>query len=631
MEQIILDILAALRRGETVDSDALVRLVHAQAKRSGGDKRAFAKRRLLPFYQRVKREEPERWTAWHVTPELEEQLLRVLRMKPRRSASGVATITVITKPWPCGSDCRYCPNDVRMPKSYLHDEPACARAEQNCFDPYLQVSMRLTALSQMGHATDKIELIVLGGTWSDYPREYQIWFVTELFRALNDDAVSGIAANPMLAEPGQDKGAVLASSEDVPEGVRLRRALYRDLGIPSDEESLAVFARDAQRAVDAGELRYNQAVSDLYGASAAWAGAARRQHATLEELERQQRINETARHRVVGLVIETRPDTITAESLTLIRRLGCTKVQMGIQSTDQRILDANERRISVARIAEAFDLLRAFGFKIHAHAMVNLLGATPEADKGDYARLVSDPAFQPDEIKLYPCALIEGARLCRDFEAGAWRPYTEDELLDVLVADTLATPAFCRISRMIRDFSSDDIKAGNKKPNLRQLVEARLARAERDGGPRVHEIRFREVGTRAIDRGSLQLEELGYTTANTQERFLQWVDPDGRIAGFLRLSLPDASYMAEHAVELPVRIGEAMIREVHVYGMATAVGEEGYAAQHLGLGRMLIERACELARAAGYGRINVISAVGTRAYYRRLGFADCGLYQQKEL
>ena len=159
MEDIIVNILAMLRRGEVVDDDALVKLVHAQAKRTGGDKRAFAKRRLLPFYQRVKREEPERWEAWGVTPELEEGLLRVLRMKPRRSASGVATITVITKPWPCSSDCRYCPNDVRMPKSYLHDEPACARAEQNCFDPYLQVSTRLTALTQMGHATDKIELI----------------------------------------------------------------------------------------------------------------------------------------------------------------------------------------------------------------------------------------------------------------------------------------------------------------------------------------------------------------------------------------------------------------------------------------------------------------------------------------
>ena len=144
MEQIILNILDALRRGETVDDKALVKLIHAEARREGADKRDLAKRRLLPFYQRVKREEPVRWAAWNVNPELERQLLQVLRMKPRRTASGVATITVITKPWPCSGDCLFCPNDLRMPKSYLHAEPACARAEQNCFDPYLQVSARLS-------------------------------------------------------------------------------------------------------------------------------------------------------------------------------------------------------------------------------------------------------------------------------------------------------------------------------------------------------------------------------------------------------------------------------------------------------------------------------------------------------
>lgn len=632
MEQIILDILDALRRGETVDDRALVKLVNAQAKRTGAEKRTYAKRRLLPFCQRVKREEPERWASWGVTPELEEQLFAVLRMKPRRSASGVATITVITKPWPCSSDCRYCPNDLRMPKSYLHDEPACARAEQNCFDPYLQVSTRLTALSQMGHATDKIELIVLGGTWSDYPRDYQIWFVTELFRALNDGAVSGAAANPMLAAPGRDKGAVLASVADVPSEVRKRRAWYRECGILRDEEDLERFVCEEQRSVNAGETTYNQAVRRLYGTSDAWRRVSERQVGSMDELKRQQAINETARHRVVGLVIETRPDAITPEALTLIRQLGATKVQMGVQSTRQDILNANERHITVERIGEAFTWLRAFGFKIHAHAMVNLLGSTPEQDKLDYARLMDDSAFRPDEVKLYPCALIEGTRLCRDYRCGEWRPYTEGELLDILVDDVLATPAYCRISRMIRDFSTDDIKAGNKKPNLRQLVEDRLrSRAQTEGSPRVREIRFREVATSAVDPDALRLDIVSYETPNTSERFLQWVLDDGRIAGFLRLSLPHGDFIRAHADRLPMAPGEAMIREVHVYGMATRVGEAGHAAQHLGLGHKLVERACELARAAGYERINVISAVGTREYYRGLGFHDHGLYQQREL
>lgn len=633
MEQIILNILDDLRGGLVVDDRRLVKLINARAREAGGDKRAFAKRRLLPFYQAVKRDDPERWESWGVTPDLEERLLRSLRMKPRRTASGVATITVITKPWPCSSDCLYCPNDIRMPKSYLHGEPACERAEQNWFDPYLQVSARLTALSQMGHAIDKVELIILGGTWSDYPRDYQVWFVTELFRALNDSAIAGVSSNPLLAgwdALGEDaRDASSTGSADVtglPPRVAARRAFYREHGFPCDEAGFAAEAAVVQDEIDAGVLTYNRAHRALYGESGAWAAAAEVQRATFEELEVQQRANETARHRVVGLVIETRPDAVTPEALTLIRRLGATKIQMGIQSLDQRVLDMNDRGIRMAAIARAFELLRAFGFKIHAHAMVNLLGATPDGDKRDYARLVAEAPFQPDEIKLYPCALIEGARLCRRYDEGAWEPYPEDVLMDVLASDVLATPDFCRISRMIRDFSSNDIKAGNKKPNLRQLVEQRLPR-----GGRVREIRFREVGTDRLDRDSLRLEAVPYETSNTSERFLQWVDGTGRIAGFLRLSLPHPAYVRDHADELPVKPGEAMIREVHVYGAVARLGESGDAAQHTGLGRQLVERACALAAEAGYARVNVISAVGTREYYRSLGFVDRGLYQQRLL
>ena len=634
MEQIILEILEALRRGETVDDKALVKLIHAEARREGADKRDLAKRRLLPFYQRIKRDEPERWAAWGVTPELERRLLQVLRMKPRRTASGVATITVITKPHACSGDCLFCPNDLRMPKSYLHAEPACARAEQNCFDPYLQVSARLTALSQMGHATDKIELIVLGGTWSDYPRAYQIWFVSELFRALNENAVAAVAANPMLAQPGITRAQAGRLLEDapasaLPAGVVKRRAQYRACGISADPAALQAGVAEEQARVDAREGGYNAAVHRLYGEGTAWGEAARWQTATMDELERQQRINETALHRVVGLVIETRPDAVSPQALTLIRELGCTKIQMGIQSLDQQILDMNERRIKVEQIERAFSLARIFGFKIHAHFMLNLLGATPTGDKADYRRFVTEEPFQPDEVKLYPCALIEGSRLVGCYERGGWRPYTEDELLDVLADDILATPAFCRISRMIRDFSSDDIMVGNKKPNLRQLVENRLA-AQGEGAS-VREIRFREISTAGADLGTLSLEVVPYECTSSSERFLQWVTPEGKIAGFLRLSLPSQAFVAAHVGELPVAAGEAMIREVHVYGMAARVGMQGQAAQHHGLGRALVECACRIARESGFDRINVISAVGTREYYRHLGFADHGLYQQKEL
>lgn len=637
MEQILLQIAALLRAGRPVDDAVVTKLVHAASR---GAAQPPAKRQLLPFYLRTKKEDPERWASWQISPDLERELLRVIRIKPRRTASGVATITVITKPWPCSGDCVFCPSDLRMPKSYLHDEPACARAEQNRFDPYLQVSSRLTALSQMGHATDKIELIVLGGTWTDYPEDYQVWFMSELFRALNDDAVADEAANPMLRRScgrGGAEAAMRAVPDGcLPRGVAARRARYRECFLAKDAEALAQRRAELQAGIDAGlgggRGSYNAAVKELYGAGSAWGQAMSWQSGSWEELERQQRANERARHRVVGLVIETRPDAVTARSLRTIRRLGCTKVQMGVQSIDQRVLDMNERRIDVERMEEAFALCRLFGFKIHAHFMVNLLGSTPAADKADYLRFVGPGPFQPDEVKLYPCALIEGTRLVGRHKSGEWEPYTEEELLDVLASDIVATPAFCRVSRMIRDFSSIDIVAGNKKPNLRQMVERRLSET---GQVRVREIRYREIGSDAPDPAELEMDVVAYSTPTSEERFLQWVTPEGKIAGFLRLSLPDQRFVAECAKrygdDAPVGAGEAMIREVHVYGVAARVGQEGTAAQHRGLGRSLVARACELALEAGFGRINVISAVGTREYYRSLGFADHGLYQQKAL
>lgn len=638
MEEILLQIAALLRAGRPVDDAVVTKLVHAASR---GAAQPPAKRQLLPFYLRTKQEDPARWASWLITPDLERELLRAIRIKPRRTASGVATITVITKPWPCSGDCVFCPSDLRMPKSYLHDEPACARAEQNRFDPYLQVSSRLTALSQMGHATDKIELIVLGGTWTDYPESYQLWFMSELFRALNDDAVADEAANPMLRRSAVGRGGAEAAMRAVPDdclprGVAARRARYRECFLAKDAEELAQRRAELQGVVDAGlgggRGSYNAAVKELYGAESAWGRAMSWQSASWEELERQQRANERARHRVVGLVIETRPDAVTARSLRTIRRLGCTKVQMGVQSIDQRVLDVNERRIDVARMEEAFALCRLFGFKIHAHFMVNLLGSTPHADKADYLRFVGPGPFQPDEVKLYPCALIEGARLVGRHKSGEWEPYTEGELLDVLASDIVATPAFCRVSRMIRDFSSNDIVAGNKKPNLRQMVERRLAASVQEC---VREIRYREIGSDALDPDELELDVVAYETPTSEERFLQWVTPEGKIAGFLRLSLPDQRFVAECAKrygdDAPVGLREAMIREVHVYGVAARVGQEGVAAQHRGLGRSLVARACELAREAGFERINVISAVGTREYYRSLGFTDHGLYQHKAL
>ena len=617
MDELILDILQQLREGSqgALDTHQLEMLINSR--NSGIDSSAHStereklipKRAILPYFLQVKQKNNELWQSWNVTPELEERFIRSVRMKPRRTASGVATITVITRPHTCSSNCIYCPCDLRMPKSYLANEPACQRAELTFFDPYVQVAARLQALHQMGHSTDKVELIVLGGTWSDYPEGYQYWFIKELFRALNEWPNS-------------------------PSYIQDRLDWYTSFGLQNSEDALSSFVAEQQAAVFEDTATYNQAFHKLYDTSQPHQSAWSQMESTYDELVEQQHVNETAAARVVGLVIETRPDTITPDNLRMFRQLGCTKIQIGIQSTRQEILDANKRQMSVAQIKRAFSLIRLYGFKIHSHLMVNLLGTTPEADKQDFKTFVTDPGFLPDEIKLYPCALVAGTQLVQKYREGAWQPYAKDELVDVLVQDVLNTPPYVRISRMIRDISATDILVGNKHTNLRQMVEQELA--AKDVARRVQEIRFREINQQQVRAAELTLQDFPYTTAVSDEHFLQWVTADNKIAGFCRLSLPHWDKLTSGACdvsadELLVQPGQAMIRELHVYGQALSLGSEGMSAQHQGLGQKLLTKASSIAAEAGYTSLNVISSIGTRAYYRAQGFTDAGLYQQKAL
>lgn len=617
MNELILDILKQLRDGSqgALDTHQLEMLINSH--NSGIDSSAHStereklipKRAILPYFLQVKQNNDELWQSWNVTPELEERFIRSVRMKPRRTASGVATITVITRPHTCSSNCIYCPCDLRMPKSYLANEPACQRAELTFFDPYVQVAARLQALHQMGHSTDKVELIVLGGTWSDYPESYQYWFIKELFRALNEWPNS-------------------------PSHIQERLNWYTSFGLQNSEKALSSFVAEQQAAVFDDTATYNQAFHKLYDTSQPHQSAWSQMQSTYDQLVEQQHSNETAAARVVGLVIETRPDTITPDNLHMFRQLGCTKIQIGIQSTRQEILDANKRQMSAAQIKRAFSLIRLYGFKIHSHLMVNLLGATPEADRQDFKTFITDPGFLPDEIKLYPCALVAGTQLVQKYREGVWQPYAKDELVDVLVQDVLNTPPYVRISRMIRDISATDILVGNKHTNLRQMVEQELA-AE-DVARRVQEIRFREINQQQVRAAELTLQDFTYTTAVSDEHFLQWVTANNKIAGFCRLSLPHWDKLIAGACditanELLVQPGQAMIRELHVYGQALSLGSEGMSAQHQGLGQKLLAKASSIAADAGYTSLNVISSIGTRAYYRAQGFSDAGLYQQKAL
>jgi elongator complex protein 3 len=547
-----------------------------------------------------------RYAGSNGLPPFDESVVERLRLKPIRTSSGLATVTVLTKPYPCPGECIFCPNDVRMPKSYLAGEPGAQRAAQNWFDPYLQTVSRLTTLHQTGHPLDKVEVIILGGTWSFYPETYQIWFVKRVFDALHDF------------------GHGIDHSADV-------EALLREVSQLQPEHPVTNVAVDGTHA----ERSYNQVVQSIYKeemrrsreqANQIAQGQRARtpvdEFATWEELEAAHRENEKAACRCVGLVVETRPDHISPEEVLRFRRLGCTKVQIGFQSLDDDMLRQNKRGHTVAATRQAVRLLRQAGFKIHAHWMPNLYGSSPAADIADFQVMFSDPHFCPDELKIYPCSLIASAELMQRYQDGSWRPYTRSELLHVLTECFLSIPEYCRLTRVVRDIPGTAIVVGNKTTNFRQVVEDELARQ----GKRSRDIRAREIRQRSVTLDELHLDELWYPSGCGDEVFLQYITTDRAIAGFLRLSLPKEPPLVDELT------GAAMIREVHVYGQALRIGEESPGrSQHLGLGTRLIERAADIARSRGYARLAVISAVGTRAYYRQRGFGDGALYQLREL
>src|SRR5690349_10712769 len=252
-------------------------------------------------------------------------LMKRIRMKPMRTQSGVAPVTVLTAPAGCPGKCIFCPDDWRMPKSYIYDEPGAQRAERDGFDPYKQTLGRIRAFESIGHDAAKVELLILGGTWSAYSRDYREWFIQRCFDAMNA----------------------------------------------------------------AGDPTYTGSSS----------------------LEEAQRINVTAAHRNVGLVIETRPDWVTPEEIRHLRKLGVTKVQIGVQSLDDEVLALNKRGHDVQAVRQALGLLRTAGFKLHLHWMPNLHGATPDKDRADFGRFFSDVAIRPDEMKIYPCSLIAETEL----------------------------------------------------------------------------------------------------------------------------------------------------------------------------------------------------------------------------
>lgn len=528
-----------------------------------------------------------------------EDITDVIKLKPMRTVSGVTTVTVLTKPFACPGQCIFCPNDVRMPKSYIASEPGAQRALMNRFSPYGQVFNRLQALKNIGHPTQKIELLILGGTWSYYSQKYKIWFIHECFRAMND----------------------FSRKYDL--SIDVESNNQEELKIVNIKQDLKEDFNDKLRETY-GNKPYNQLIQTKEFKEVFSDKIIAEKDITWEMLEKEQDFNSSCNSRCVGLVLETRPDSINPKEVLDLRKLGATKIQLGIQTLDDRISDLNKRGEHRVDTALAFQLLRAGGFKIHAHIMPNLYGSTPELDLQVYKELFESEDYKPDELKIYPTSVIKNTELYTLWQEGKYTPYTTQELVDLIAACMENTPEYCRLTRIIRDIPSTEIESGNKTTNLREIVEYKLEKENRKN----ENIRAREVKTKSLKFEDLKLVEVPYSTQLTKEVFLQYVTSKNEIAGFLRLSLP----VNKHNLITEELNDCAIIREVHVYGPSMELNKDSTGqAQHLGLGSKLIERAKELSRSNGFSKLAVISSIGTREYYDKRGFKLNKYYQIADL
>lgn len=504
---------------------------------------------------------------WHAYQDLLEDkeikknliLEQILKKRSIRTLSGIAPVAVLTKPYPCPGNCAYCPRESdEVPVSYLSNEPAVMRAIRCAYNPYVQVSLRLKALESNGHDPKKIEIIVIGGTWSYLPKKYKYWYIVNCFKAANDFSQNRNLIKRVDSDEGF-KGSVNFFQNEL-------KAMYKK----------------------------NLSFKEL-----------------TEKLKKEQKRNEGADYKIIGLTLETRPDYINDEELWEMRTLGCTRVEIGVQIIDDEILKINKRGHGVKEIIAATKQLKDFGFKITYHLMPALPGATPTKDLKMFNQVFNDENFQPDQIKLYPTVVTKGSLLYKWYRQGKYIPYSDQTLLELLIACKKIVPKYVRIIRLIRDIPGESIIAGNKITNLRQVMK--------DKGVKCDCIRCREVKDGKIEKHQINIEE--YPASQGKEYFISLDNLSGStLYGFCRLRISHNSPIAQ-----------AIIREIHVYGELMPAGGTKTKIQHTGLGKKLMKEAEKIARKNGAKELAVISGVGVRGYYRKLGYHLKNSYMLKKL
>ncbi|HYE60254.1 MAG TPA: tRNA uridine(34) 5-carboxymethylaminomethyl modification radical SAM/GNAT enzyme Elp3 [Candidatus Kapabacteria bacterium] len=350
-------------------------------------------------------------------------------------------------------------------------------------------------------------------------------------------------------------------------------------------------------------------------------------------LDKEQTYNEGSKHRIIGLTLETRPDAISPKTIAHMRNQGCTRIELGLQAPDDAILTLIQRGHTVEQFRIAMKLLRRAGFKVDLHFMPDLPGTTPDHDVEMYQSLFSDPGLKPDMVKIYPNTVIPSAELYQWYLDGRYKPYGDKALFDALLCMKLATPRYCRISRLIRDIPSTEITAGNTVTNLREMLEVELKKR----GQRCECLRCREVSRQRkhITEDTIpQLFIEQYETIGGTEYFLSLEDEERTaVFAFLRLRIPEQTKDKDTLfTHLPEIEDCAFIRELHTYGQLVSIGKkDATASQHKGMGKKLVAEAERIAKENGFPKLAIISGVGVRGYYRKLGYKKEGTYMIKRL
>ncbi|MBW2993023.1 tRNA uridine(34) 5-carboxymethylaminomethyl modification radical SAM/GNAT enzyme Elp3 [Candidatus Woesearchaeota archaeon] len=491
--------------------------------------------------------------------------------KPVRTISGVAVVAVMSHPFSCKhGKCLMCPGGPAsafgdVPQSYTGNEPATMRGIRNKYDAYMQVFNRLEHYISMGHTPEKIELIVMGGTFPSFSKRYQESFITYCFKAMND--FSGLFFKNNRFDFAKFK---------------------KFFELPGD-----IYDEKRKKNIEK-KLRKIKGKSSL---------------------EQEQIKNEKSQIKCVGLTIETRADYGKLKHANEMLKFGCTRIELGVQSVYEKSLKKIQRGHTVKETIESIRILKDLGFKINAHYMLGLPGVNEKEDLEGLRELFRNPDFRPDMLKIYPCMVIKGTKLYDLWRTGKYKPLTTEKAVRILIEFKKKVPEYLRIMRIQRDIPTKIASAGVDMNNLRQYVHQIMKKKE----IKCRCIRCREVG--AEKSGTPRIIIRDYEASKGREFFIS-AEADDKILGFCRMRFPSQSLRKE------ITKDSALIRELHVYGPAAGIGKKG-AVQHKGIGKGLLMTAEQICKEAQKNKIIIISGIGVRDYYRKLSYKKQGPYMAK--